>query len=96
MNNDQAGKSGEAITYQGAICGNCGKMYMAHHHENYGRGIEHYCFTHTNGDVFTDTPSDETLFEMACKQDKSLFQRLLLQWRKANGHEPLDATRTAL
>jgi hypothetical protein len=68
------------------ICGNCGKAYSKHYHENYGNGIEHFCTLTTNGDIFTDTPLDGILFDMLCNENPNLYEELLTKWRKANGH----------
>lgn len=36
------------------ICTNCGKQWNEHYHED-----EDYCFSHTNGDIFTTDVDEE-------------------------------------
>lgn len=64
-----------------AICGNCGKRLSEHHHED-----EVYCNTFTNGDVFTDDPSDDTLMAWLREKHPSFIDDETAAWKRANGH----------
>ncbi len=64
-----------------AVCGNCGKQWDKHHHED-----EAYCNLVTNGDIFTDDPSDDAI--MAWIRDRHLLfvNDEIAAWKRANGH----------
>lgn len=63
-------------------CGSCGKPLSQHLHEVDGA----YCNEITNGDVFIDQPSDETLCSFLAETDPKAFDKLIDDWRSANGH----------
>lgn len=69
-----------------AICGNCGNAYSKHYFEPYGDEQRVYCNTFTNGDIFTDTPSDDTIFNMILDDNPEMYDQYLARWQKANGH----------
>lgn len=69
-----------------AVCGNCGKPYGQHYFEKYGSEDRVYCFTDTNGDIFTDTPSDDKIFNMILDDNPDIYDQYLTRWQKANGH----------
>lgn len=48
-----------ASTGSSPVCGNCNKPLSAHYHED-----EEYCFSDTNGDIFTDEPQDWMVMDM--------------------------------
>ena len=62
------------------ICGNCGQPYKAHFIEN-----EVYCYRDTNGDVFTDVPSDSLLIAWIEEKEPKLYEKLVRDWQKDNG-----------
>ncbi len=64
------------------ICGNCGNKKSEHYFE-FG---EVFCFTHTTGDIFTDTPRDEMIFNMILDDNPDMYDEYLARWKKANGH----------
>lgn len=65
------------------ICGNCGKALSKHYHES-----EVFCFTHTNGDVFTDEPNDSVIFAAFVERHPDIYDALVADWKAANGHTP--------
>jgi hypothetical protein len=69
---------------QEAIRGNCGKKFSEHYHES-----EEFCFTDTNGDLFTDDPTDSAILDMFQPEE---IEAATNKWKKLNGHLPLDAS----
>lgn len=79
-------KIGRVVISADAICGNCGKPYSKHYFEKYGDEDRVYCNTLTNGDIFTDTPSDDTIYDMILEDHPSMYDQYLEKWQKANKH----------
>ena len=69
-----------------AVCGNCGAPYWRHYFERYGSEIREYCYTHTNGDIFRDEPSEHTIFEMILSDHPDMYEEYLTRWQRENGH----------
>lgn len=65
-----------------AICGGCGKKFSKHYHED-----EDYCFSHTNGDIFTDEPHDTHLVNFIRNWKPEFIEAAIEAWRAKNGHE---------
>lgn len=65
----------------GAVCGNCGKTYKEHYHED-----EDYCNDQTTGDVFTAEPSPDVLLDHFSRTHPEDFRQLAEAWRRASGH----------
>lgn len=63
------------------VCGNCGNKRSVHYHED-----RIYCFDHTNGDVFTDEPSDAILVGWIEYAHTDTHKMLVNDWKHANGH----------
>lgn len=63
------------------ICGHCGKPRSMHWVED-----QTYCFENTNGDLFTNEPSDETMAHFIQARDPSAFDFLVKEWKRENGH----------
>jgi len=70
-----------------AICANCGRKYKEHYFENYGKEPRIYCFTNTNGDVFSNEPSDHKILDMILEDNPDLYDRYIERWQKENGHK---------
>ncbi|WP_299116962.1 hypothetical protein [uncultured Winogradskyella sp.] len=64
------------------ICGNCSKPYSEHYFED-----EIYCFTNTNGDIFTDEPNDKVIFDMILENYPNLYEAFVFKWKKENGYK---------
>lgn len=69
------------------VCGNCGNPLSQHFVEGYGSEVRTYCNQTTNGDVFTDEPSDSALFDMLVERMPDVYEALRASWKKENGHE---------
>ena len=69
-----------------AICGNCGNAYSKHYFEPYGEEQRVYCNMLTNGDIFTDTPSDGVIFDMLLEDHPGLYDYYLAKWRREHKH----------
>lgn len=69
------------------VCGNCGNPLSAHFVESYGREVRTYCNQVTNGDVFTDEPSESALFDMLVERMPEVYESLLAAWKREHGHE---------
>lgn len=69
-----------------AICGSCGQSYANHHHEN---DIS-YCNWITNGDVFTDDPSAETICRYLEDEFPKFMSGLIDLWKQEHGHGEQD------
>ncbi len=68
------------------ICGNCSKPLSEHTKEC----ETYFCYEHTNGDVFTNEPSDEWLLEQirnyAISINPGIEDALISKWKRDNGH----------
>jgi hypothetical protein len=62
-------------------CGNCGKQYSNHYHED-----EIYCFEHTNGDVFSSEPSQGEICTYMATYYSDLYEKIIENWKIENGH----------
>ena len=69
------------------VCGNCGNPLSQHFVESYGSEVRTYCNQVTNGDIFTDEPTDSALFGMLVEQMPDVYEALRASWKKENGHE---------
>ena len=63
------------------ICGNCGQPLSKHYHED-----DEYCYDNTNGDVFTDEPSDCILLSFIERKHTWLHKQFIHNWKVMNGH----------
>lgn len=68
------------------ICGNCGKRLSEHDVECYRGERTVYCYKHTNGDLFTDTPQDSVIFDMILADNPDMYDDYLARWQRENGH----------
>lgn len=68
-------------TEKDPICGECGKPLSKHFHED-----REYCNEVTNGDVFTDDPSDTMLMAFIRKKSSGIYDRMVTVWKLENGH----------
>lgn len=66
-------------------CGNCGKQYDDHFHED-----EVYCNEYTNGDIFSSEPSHSELCIYLATYHSDFFINLIKEWKIANGHLNVD------
>lgn len=73
----------ESANQSDPICGNCSHPKSTHYHED-----RIYCFKRTNGDVFTDEPQDSVILDAFITQHGCLYDALVNQWKRANGHIP--------
>jgi hypothetical protein len=64
-----------------AICGNCGKSFADHYHED-----EDYCFENTTGDIFTEEPSDGILVSFIENEHPNIHAQMVSEWKQENGH----------
>jgi len=60
-------------------CTNCGKPFILHYHEN-----EDYCYSHTNGDIFTVEVDEEEQEVMAMEGTILDLQKMVSDLEKAN------------
>lgn len=82
MSNDvNAARVEPVVMRASAVCGNCGKRWEEHHHEDVA-----HCNLVTNGDVFTDDPSDDALMAWIREKHPSLVDDEIAAWKRANGH----------
>lgn len=63
------------------ICGNCGKPYSEHYHED-----EVYCFSFTNGDLFSSEPSCNLICEYMETYHNDIYLLMINKWKELNGH----------
>lgn len=64
------------------ICGDCEMPKSQHFHE----GKIWYCNQVTNGDVFTDHPSDANLLAYMEFEDPALIETWRDRWKREHGH----------
>lgn len=68
------------------ICGNCGKPLRTHWQNPHNI----YCYEHTNGDIFTDEPSEDFIIQEIVKRYQELYPNIMedivKEWRIDNGH----------
>lgn len=69
------------------ICGNCENPLSQHYRENVGKEERIYCYTHTNGDLFTNTPPDSWVFNELLERHPDIYDALVAEWKMANGHD---------
>lgn len=65
------------------ICGHCGKRLSEHFKED----PEIYCYKDTNGDLFSDEPSGESIAELLSEKHPVIFRQLREEWKRLNGHK---------
>lgn len=68
------------------VCGNCGNPLSKHFVERYGDEVRTYCNQTTNGDIFTDEPSNAAIFDMLFERMPDVYDVLLEAWKRENGH----------
>lgn len=64
-----------------AICGHCGQQRYRHYIED-----EVYCFPDTNGDLWTDEPSDEMIADIVRDEFPDIWSEAIQKWKKGNGY----------
>lgn len=64
-----------------AVCGHCGGRYDKHYFET-----EIFCFPNTTGDIYTEEPNDDIIFEMITESDPDLYDKMVKKWKEENGH----------
>jgi uncharacterized protein (DUF2147 family) len=75
------------MVQENATCGNCGNKYSEHHAETHGGQDYVFCNMDTNGDVFTDEPSDSALMDFIRDRYENFLNAIVKKWKSENGHE---------
>jgi len=70
-----------------AVCGNCGNKFSQHFIET-GHGEEQiaFCNTETNGDIFTEEPSDMAVMSFIRNHYQNFHEAIVSKWKRENGH----------
>lgn len=63
-------------------CGSCFKPLSKHYHER-----EIFCTATTTGDIYTTEPRDDYILDLMSERHPELYQAIVNEWKKENGHE---------